>query len=67
MSTMIATHIRHGDLVIDMDSCGDVQIVRQSTGQAIRLSLTEWNYLCQIAELHGWPIAPPIHPVLETP
>jgi hypothetical protein len=56
---MISTHIRHGDLVIDMETDGDVQIVRQSTGQAIRLSISEWTYLMLVAELHGRPVAPP--------
>jgi hypothetical protein len=59
---MLTTHIRHGDLVIDMEKDGDVQIVRQSTGQAIRLSLTEWHYLILVAELHGHGIAPPADP-----
>lgn len=56
---MLSTHIRHGDLVIDMDGEGDVQIVRQSTGQAIRMSISEWTYLMLVADLHGRPIAPP--------
>lgn len=56
---MISTHVRHGDIVIDMQADGEVQIVRQSTMQAIRLSLSEWKYLIMVAELHGWPVLPP--------
>lgn len=59
---MLATHVRHGDLVIDMQSDGEVQIVRQSNGQCIRLSLSEWKYILTIADLHGWPVVPPQNP-----
>jgi hypothetical protein len=59
MPQMLATSVRHGDLVVDMDTNGEVQIVRQSTGQGIRLSLSEWSYLMLIADLHGRPVAPP--------
>lgn len=64
---MLATNIRHGDLVIDMEPNGDVQIVRQSDMTAIRLSLTEWTYLMAVADIHGWPVAPPIKPREVTP
>lgn len=56
---MLATSIRHGDLVIDLEPNGDVQVTRQSNAQAIRLSTSEWAYLLKVADLHGWPIAPP--------
>lgn len=56
---MLATTIKHGDLVIDMNSDGSVQVTRQSDMMAIRLSLSEWNYLVMIAGIHGWPVAPP--------
>lgn len=59
VANMLSTHIRHGDLVIDMDADGDVQIVRQSTGHSIRLSVSEWTYLMVVADLHGRPVAPP--------
>jgi hypothetical protein len=65
MKNMISTHIRHGDIVIDMDTTGDVQIVRQSTAECIRLSLSEWEYLVLVADLHGRPILPPIGKVQE--
>ena len=63
---MIATSIRHGDLVIDMDTNGEVQIVRQSTGQGVRLSVSEWRYLIAVADLHGWPVVPPDRGVEQT-
>jgi len=57
---MIATMISHGDLKIDMRENGDVFIVRQSDGSAVVLSLTEWNYLTAVADLHGWPVTRPL-------
>jgi hypothetical protein len=57
--TMLSTHVRHGDLVIDMDASGEVQITRQSNAAAIRLSFSEWLYLQRVANLHGWPMCPP--------
>lgn len=62
---MIPTHIRKGDLVIDMHGDGTVQIVRQSNMQGIVLSISEWQYLIHVAELHGWPVVPPTNPTPE--
>lgn len=56
---MLATTIKHGDLVIDMHPDGKVQVVRQSDMTGLVLSLSEWNYLLLIAGIHGWPIASP--------
>lgn len=56
---MLSTSIRHGDLVIDFDSAGWVQITRQSTAQSIQVSTTEWVFLLKCADLRGWPMAPP--------
>lgn len=56
---MLATSIRHGDLAIDFDSEGWVQITRQSNGSAVQLSVSEWIFLLQCAALRGWPMAPP--------
>jgi hypothetical protein len=55
---MLASSHRHGDLVVDFDSAGWVQITRQSNGQSIQLSESEWIYLMKLAELRGWPVAP---------
>ena len=57
---MLATSVKHGDLMIDMQTDGSVNVVRQSDMSHIILSLTEWRYLLMVAELHGWPIAPPL-------
>ena len=62
---MLATSIRHGDLVIDYHADGSVQIVRQSNMQGIVISLTEWGWVCKVMELHDWPIAPPTNPNYE--
>lgn len=60
---MLTTTIRHGDLVIEFLEDHAVQIVRQSNGNAIRLSSSEWLLLCKITEILGWPAAPPIDPM----
>ena len=57
---MLTTHIRHGDIVLDMESNGSVRITRQSNAMAIELSLSEWHYVQAVASLHGWPMAPPL-------
>lgn len=62
---MMPTHIRKGDLVIDMHGDGTVQIVRQSTMQGIVLSISEWEYLQKVADLHGWPIVKPNNVIPE--
>ena len=59
---MMATHVRHGDLVVEFESDGSVKIVRQSTMEAILLSPTEWGYLLRIAEVLDFPMAPPHRP-----
>lgn len=56
---MIASSHKHGDLVVDFDASGWVQIARQTNGQALQLSQTEWVYILRLAELRGWPMAPP--------
>jgi hypothetical protein len=56
---MLSTNVRHGDLVIDMETDGSVRITRQSNAMAIQLSSSEWIYIQRVAELHGWPVAPP--------
>jgi hypothetical protein len=62
---MLATSIRHGDLVIDFHADGSVQVVRQSNASGIVLSLSEWQYLCKVMELHEWPMAPPLSTFVE--
>jgi len=56
---MLATTIRHGDLAVDFDAQGWVQLARQSNGSTIQLSQSEWIFLLKCADLRGWPIAPP--------
>ena len=56
---MLSTSIRHGDLVIDFDSAGWVQITRQSTAQTIQMSVSEWGFLLKCVDIRGWPCAPP--------
>ena len=56
---MLATTIRHGDLVIEYGEDGNVRIVRQSNATHVELSQSEWVFLLKTAELAGWPIAPP--------
>jgi hypothetical protein len=53
------TTVRHGDLVVDFQQDGNVQIVRQSNAQGIVLSLSEWRYLILLADIFEWPIVPP--------
>jgi hypothetical protein len=54
----IAT-VKYGDLCIEWDDKGNMQFTRQSDMQAIRLSASEWVFLLKVAELRGWPVAPP--------
>jgi hypothetical protein len=63
---MLSTSVRHADLVIDFDAGGWVQITRQSTGHSIHLSQSEWVFLLKVADLRGWPVAPPA-PVVPIP
>jgi len=55
---VLATFIKHGDIVIEMETDGSVRLTRQSNSQAVLLSFSEWKYLMCVAELHGWPISP---------
>ena len=64
---MLATTIRHGDLVVDLQESGAVQIVRQSNATGVVLSLSEWQYLILLADIHGWPICPPNKTQPEVP
>ena len=64
---MLPTSIRHGDLVIDFQEHGCVQVVRQSNMQGIVLSLTEWNYLLAVADIHGYPVVSPFKATPEVP
>lgn len=56
---MLATTLRHGDLVVDSLGDGSVRLTRQSTMETIYLSGTEWILLVKVSELFGWPTAPP--------
>ncbi len=62
---MIATSIRHSDLVIDFDSAGWIQITRQSTMASVQVSASEWIFILKCADLRGWPVAPP-GPLVES-
>jgi hypothetical protein len=62
---MLTTTIHHGDLVIDWQSDESLRIIRQSNGQAIELSCSEWAYIMRAAELHDWPVAPPLGPKIS--
>jgi hypothetical protein len=62
---MLATCIRHGDLVIDYHADGSVQIVRQSNMTGLVLSVSEWDYLVRVQSLHDAPMAPPQRTDLE--
>lgn len=55
----LSTSIRHGDLVIDFDSAGWVQLTRQSNAMAIQLSKSEFAFLQACAQLANWPVVPP--------
>jgi hypothetical protein len=57
---MLSTNITHGDLQIDFNNDGSVQLTRKSNGNAIVLSTTEAEYIKKVWELHEWPIAPPM-------
>jgi hypothetical protein len=59
---MLSTSIRHGDLVIDFDSEGWVQISRQSNAMSIQLSKSEWTFLLKCVDLRGWPTCAPTAP-----
>lgn len=52
-------HVRYGPLTLEWNEPGDLRIIRADNGQHIELSLTEWILLLKVAELHGWPVAPP--------
>lgn len=54
----IRTTIVHGPLNIEFTEDGALQIAHSQSGQSIRLSPTEWEFLLAVAALRGWPIAP---------
>jgi hypothetical protein len=56
---MLATSIRHGDLVLDYESDGSVRMTRQSNAMAIQLSISEWGFVQATAQLAGWPVVAP--------
>jgi hypothetical protein len=64
MTDRTHTCIRHGDLVIDFNADGSVQLARKSNMTAIVLSITEWVFILKLCEIHDWPVAAPanIHP-----
>lgn len=62
---MLPTSIRHGDLVIDYQADGCVQIVRQSNATGIVLSVSEWTFIQKVLDLQGWPVAPPTNATVE--
>lgn len=65
---MLSTSVRHGDLVIDFDSAGWVQVTRQSNGMSIQLSQSEWAFVLKVADLRGWPVVPPcLYPAATDP
>lgn len=57
---MIRTTIHHGRLNIELCEDGALQLSRDDRPESIRLSGSEWIYLQKVAELHGWPVAPPM-------
>jgi len=50
--------VRQGDLVIDFDAAGWVQVTRQSNGMAVQLSKSEFNFLLACCQLRNWPLIP---------
>jgi hypothetical protein len=44
---------------VDFDANGTVQITRQSNATAVQLSKSEWIFLLKVADIQGWPVAPP--------
>ena len=56
---MLPTRIEHGALTVSFEKNGDVQLIRSTTTESIRVSCSEWEYLIRLAEIHNFPIAPP--------
>jgi hypothetical protein len=54
--------VRYGDVAVEWDERGNMKLVRQDNGQHITLSVSEWAFLLKVAELRGWPVAPPAGP-----
>lgn len=52
--------IKYGPLYIQWDRDESVLISRDDKPSAVYLSMSEWNWLLLAAQLHGWPIAPPL-------
>jgi hypothetical protein len=59
---MLATNIAHGDLQIDFNGDGSVQLTRKSNGNAIVLSRTEAAFIEEVWRLLDFPMAPPTDP-----
>lgn len=57
---MTPTFVKRGDFVIETLDDGVVRITRQSTAQAVELTISEWGFLLQVADLIGLPTSPPI-------
>lgn len=51
--------VDYAGLKIEWNDKGDMSITRQSDATRIYISRTEWGVLLKIAELNGWPCAPP--------
>lgn len=51
---------KNGPVYIQFDPRGQVLISRDDRPSAVLLSLSEWNWLCMCASLHGWPVSPPL-------
>jgi hypothetical protein len=56
--------IIYGDLAVERDDRCEISITRQSTGQRVTLSISEWTYLCQLLDVLTLPVAPP-EPAVE--
>jgi len=52
------TTIKHDYLCVEFCEDGSVQIVHEGNGGSIRLSISEWNYLTAVFQIHDWPIVP---------
>ena len=61
--------IKYGPVYYQWEKDDSLLISRDDRPMCVLLSRSEWNFLMLAAQLHGWPIAPPLdmcHPYSMT-
>lgn len=55
--------VKYGPLYIQFNPDATVLLTRDDRPMSLLLSLSEYNWFILCAQLHGWPIAPPLQGV----